>query len=224
MPDASASLALLTPLYDTLQRAVCLALTGEAEPQTLLRLAEQMKFAIEAGGGRVLFAYFAIYTLLTALCLPGGSVLMLVGGACMGFTECLFLSNAACTLGAWFTFMAARVGLRNSRSEARWIKMVEHRLANNQIPFLLSIRLAPIIPFAVFNILAGLSDLRSRRFVWTSFIGMLPGTWLYVNAGAQLGEVTSARDLLGWDVMASVAALGVLPWLIHLVVKRWTAN
>ena len=168
---------------------------------------------------------------------------MLIGGACMGFAECLLLSNAACTLGAWMTFVGARMGLtglrqfkqarrgtafagaqsspdtpHDSNSKKNWLQVIDTRLADQQIPFLLSIRLAPVIPFAAFNILAAFTSLGHWRFLWTSFAGMLPGTWLYVNAGSQLGSVQSLDEMLSWHVIASVAALAVVPWVVQVSV------
>ena len=196
MNDSHPTVQTAAALHEALEKVLELALSGKPDHQTLLLLAAQLKTAIEAGGGWVLAAYFTVYTLLTALCLPGGSVLMLIGGACMGFAECLLLSNAACTLGAWMTFVGARMGLtglrqfkqarrgtafagaqsspdtpHDSNSKKNWLQVIDTRLADQQIPFLLSIRLAPVIPFAAFNILAAFTSLGHWRFLWTSFAG-----------------------------------------------------
>lgn len=203
---------------------IALALQAISQPDlaTLLQLKASMQQALLSAGALAYVVFFLIYVTLTALCLPGGSVLMLVGGACMGFVECLLLSNTACTLGAWLTFVGVRTGFQRHQPDMAWLRRVEAGLEGHQIAFLLSIRLAPIIPFALFNILAGLAHVGHWRFLWTSFAGMLPGTVLYINAGSQLGQVNSLSDLIAWDVMLSIAALALLPWLCSVWMKSQT--
>jgi uncharacterized membrane protein YdjX (TVP38/TMEM64 family) len=168
--------------------------------------------------------YVALYVLLTALCLPGASVLMLVGAGLMDFTLCLLLSNAACTLGAWLTALGSRYGLHDRFGHARWLQAVKHRLSSHEIAFLISIRLAPVIPFAVFNVLAGLICIHPWRFLWTSFVGTLPGTWLYVNAGAQLWQIRSLEEVLKPSLFASIAALAVIPWILEWMLRSRTCK
>lgn len=208
-PDA------LHSLLTVVQQAI-----AQPDMAVLLTLRDALSQTLEASSGIGYLAFFTCYVLITALCLPGGSILMLVGGACMNFTGCLLLSNTACTLGAWLTLWMARAGIRRQSGGMSWLERIENGLADHQTAFLISIRLAPVIPFSLFNILAGLSSVRQWPFVWTSFVGMLPGTWLYVNAGAQLGAVSSLDELLSWPVLASVAALAIVPWGISLAADR----
>lgn len=159
--------------------------------------------------------YFTAFVALSALCLPGAGALMLVGGGCMGWELCLLLSISASTLGAWLTMLAARHLLRE-RIKKRFEKQVAQYsglLQAQEVKTFLTLRLAPVVPFAVFNLLAGLSTVRSRTFLWTSFVGMLPGTWVYVNAGQHLGQVRNLNDLFSLEVLFSLTLLAVLPWL-----------
>lgn len=165
----------------------------------------------------VTLIYFAVFVLLTALCLPGAGVLMLVGGGCMGFGLCMVVSTAASALGALLTMLFARHYFRSS-VESRFsnkLNEINKGIEKNEIAYLLSLRLAPIIPFVAFNLLAGLTRVRPWTFLWTSFLGMLPGTMLYVNAGNELSKVNRLEELISLEVVISLAALALVPFLIQ---------
>jgi uncharacterized membrane protein YdjX (TVP38/TMEM64 family) len=165
----------------------------------------------------VTLIYFGVFVLITALCLPGAGVLMLVGGGCMGFGLCMVVSTAASALGALLTMLFARHFLRSS-VESRFadkLNDINKGIEKNEVAYLLSLRLAPIIPFVAFNLLAGLTRVRPWTFLWTSFLGMLPGTMLYVNAGNELSKVNRLEELISLEVVISLAALALLPFLIQ---------
>ena len=165
----------------------------------------------------VTLIYFGVFVLITALCLPGAGVLMLVGGGCMGFGLCMVVSTAASALGALLTMLFARHFFRSS-VESRFadkLNDINTGIEKNEVAYLLSLRLAPIIPFVAFNLLAGLTRVRPWTFLWTSFIGMLPGTMLYVNAGNELSKVNKLEELISLEVLISLAALALVPFLIQ---------
>ena len=165
----------------------------------------------------VTLIYFAVFVLLTALCLPGAGVLMLVGGGCMGFGLCMVVSTAASALGALLTMLFARHFFRSS-VESRFsnkLNEINKGIEKNEVAYLLSLRLAPIIPFVAFNLLAGLTRVKPWTFLWTSFLGMLPGTMLYVNAGNELAKVNRLEELISLEVVISLAALALVPFLIQ---------
>ena len=165
----------------------------------------------------VTLIYFGVFVLITALCLPGAGVLMLVGGGCMGFGLCMVVSTAASALGALLTMLFARHFFRSS-VESRFadkLNDINTGIEKNEVAYLLSLRLAPIIPFVAFNLLAGLTRVRPWTFLWTSFIGMLPGTMLYVNAGNELAKVNKLEELISLEVLISLAALALVPFLIQ---------
>jgi uncharacterized membrane protein YdjX (TVP38/TMEM64 family) len=166
--------------------------------------------------------YFAVFTGVTALCLPGAGVLMLVCGGCMGFGVCLLASTAASATGALLTMLFARHVLRGPvhRRLGDRLDEVNTKIEKNEIAYLLGLRLAPVIPFVLFNLLAGLTRVRSWTFLWTSFLGMLPGTALYVNAGHELAKVETLGELISMEVVLSIAALAVVPFLIQWGSKR----
>lgn len=174
----------------------------------------------------VTLIYFGVFVVLTALCLPGAGVLMLVGGGCMGFGLCLLVSTAASALGALLTMLFARTFF-----QATVEKRFKHRLneinrgiERNEITYLLSLRLAPVIPFVAFNLLAGLTRVKPWTFLWTSFLGMLPGTLLYVNAGSELGAVSSLGELFTLEVLLSLTALALVPLLLNWCFRRFDTS
>lgn len=161
--------------------------------------------------------YFGVFVLITALCLPGAGVLMLVGGGCMGFGLCMVVSTAASALGALLTMLFARHFFRSSVESrfANKLNDINRGIEKNEVAYLLSLRLAPIIPFVAFNLLAGLTRVKPWTFLWTSFLGMLPGTMLYVNAGNELAKVNKLEELISLEVVVSLAALALVPFLIQ---------
>jgi len=165
----------------------------------------------------VTLIYFGVFVLITTLCLPGAGVLMLVGGGCMGFGLCMVVSTAASALGALLTMLFARHYFRSSVESrfANKLNEINKGIEKNEIAYLLSLRLAPIIPFVAFNLLAGLTRVRPWTFLWTSFLGMLPGTMLYVNAGNELSKVNRLEELISLEVVISLAALALVPFLIQ---------
>lgn len=165
----------------------------------------------------VTLIYFGVFVLLTALCLPGAGVLMLVGGGCMGFGLCMVVSTAASAFGALLTMLFARHFFRESVEKrfADKLRDINKGIEKNEVAYLISLRLAPIIPFVAFNLLAGLTRVKPWTFLWTSFVGMLPGTMLYVNAGNELAKVNRLEELISIEVVVSIAALAFVPFLIQ---------
>ncbi len=171
--------------------------------------------------------YFLCFVFVSALCLPGAAPLMLIGGACFGLAWCTLLANAASSLGALLTMLATRrwlqekLPLRFSRPIAR----VQQLLSKDRLSILLGLRLAPAIPYPVLNIALAFTDVKAGLFFWTSFIGMLPGTFLYVNAGAQLGRIQNTGDIFSAPVLVSLFALALLPYALRKLLMHlgWTA-
>lgn len=192
-------------------------LSADVSLQDMLTAQRELAMHFVDNPTLVTLIYFAVFVLLTALCLPGAGVLMLVGGGCMGFGLCMAVSTAASALGALLTMLFARHYFRSS-VESRFsnkLNDINTGIEKNEVAYLLSLRLAPIIPFVAFNLLAGLTRVRPWTFLWTSFLGMLPGTMLYVNAGNELAKVNRLEELISLEVVISLAALALVPFLIQ---------
>jgi uncharacterized membrane protein YdjX (TVP38/TMEM64 family) len=167
--------------------------------------------------------FFGVYVLVTALSLPGAAVMTLAGGALFGFWRGLVLVSFASTLGAVLAFLFARFLLRSwvqSRFADR-LKRINQGVEREGAFYLFTLRLIPVFPFWLINLAMALTPLRTLTFAWVSQTGMLPGTAVYVNAGKQLGEISSPGDVLSWELLLSFALLGVFPLLVKKVVALY---
>lgn len=157
---------------------------------------------------------FALFTLLSALALPGCSVLALAAGMVMGWLPGTLLVALASTVGATLSFLAARHWWRDA-VQRRWghrLGRVQAGLARDGAFYLLSLRLAPVIPYALVNPLMGLSSMPTRQFFGISLLGMLAGSAAYVYAGTALGQARAWHDLASPALWLALLLLAALPW------------
>ncbi|NMT92228.1 TVP38/TMEM64 family protein, partial [Vibrio alginolyticus] len=160
--------------------------------------------------------YFLAYVAITAFSIPGAAVVTLLGAALFGFWFSLLLVSFASTIGATLAFLSSRYLLRD------WVqsRFGEKLVAINQgvkkdgAFYLFSLRLIPVFPFFLINLLMGLTPMSIARFYLTSQIGMLPGTAVYLNAGTQLATIDSLSGIVSPTVLASFALLGLFPILV----------
>ncbi|WOE83452.1 FAD-dependent oxidoreductase [Aeromonas veronii] len=166
--------------------------------------------------------FVLIYVLSTALSLPGASLLTLGGSAVFGVAWGLLLVSFASTLGATLAFLSARFLLRDWVTARFGDKLATFQsgMAKEGAFYLLSLRLIPIFPFFLVNLLMGLTPIRVSTYYWVSQLGMLPGTFVYVLAGSELGQLTSTGNILSPRLMVALTLLGLMPWLI----KKLTAK
>lgn len=174
--------------------------------------------------------FVLIYVLSTALSLPGASLLTLGGSAVFGVAWGLLLVSFASTLGATLAFLSARFLLRDWVEQRFGDKLATFQsgMAKEGAFYLLSLRLIPIFPFFLVNLLMGLTPIRVSTYYWVSQLGMLPGTFVYVLAGSELGQLTSTGNILSPDLMVALTLLGLMPWLVkklttHLAQRRLLA-
>jgi len=168
----------------------------------------------------VLGGFFVVYVALTALSVPGALVLTLAAGAIFGLTTGTLVVSFASSLGATLAFLASRYVLRDS-VQARFggrLQGINRGIARDGAFYLFSLRLVPVFPFFAVNLAMGLTPIRTWTFYWVSQIGMLLGTLVYVNAGTQLARIASPGDVVSPGLLASFAALGLVPWL-----GKWVA-
>ena len=159
--------------------------------------------------------YFGVYVLVTALSFPGAVIITLAGGAVFGLWKGLLLVSFASTLGATLAFLASRFVLRD------WVESrFGQRLADINAGvdkegafYLFTLRLIPVVPFFLINLLMGLTRMKTWTYYWVSQIGMLAGTAVYVNAGTQLAQLNSIQGILSPALLGSFVLLGVFPLL-----------
>ncbi|MEV3813948.1 FAD-dependent oxidoreductase [Aeromonas allosaccharophila] len=166
--------------------------------------------------------FVIIYVLSTALSLPGASLLTLGGSAVFGVAWGLLLVSFASTIGATLAFLSARFLLRDWVTARFGDKLATFQsgMAKEGAFYLLSLRLIPVFPFFLVNLLMGLTPIRVSTYYWVSQLGMLPGTFVYVLAGSELGQLTSTGNILSPGLMVALTLLGLMPWLV----KKLTAK
>jgi pyruvate/2-oxoglutarate dehydrogenase complex dihydrolipoamide dehydrogenase (E3) component/uncharacterized membrane protein YdjX (TVP38/TMEM64 family) len=175
---------------------------------------------------QVALAYFAIYVAATALSLPGATLITLAGGALFGLFWGTVLVSFASSVGATLAFLVARYLLRDS-IQARFgprLADVNRGIEKDGAFYLFTLRLIPVVPFFVINLVMGLTTMKARTFYAVSQLGMLAGTVVYVNAGTQLGRLDSLQGILSPALLGSFVLLGLFPllarWVIQFVQRR----
>ncbi|MEM8662302.1 MAG: FAD-dependent oxidoreductase, partial [Pseudomonadota bacterium] len=164
------------------------------------------------------FLYFVLYVAMAGLSLPGAAIMTLAGGALFGFWYGLFLVSFASSVGATLAFLVSRLLLRDwvQGKFGRQLSAFNAGFEKDGAFYLFSLRLVPLFPFFVINLLMGLLPIKASRFYWVSQLGMFPATAVYVNAGTQLGSVESAGDILSPALFVSFVLLGIFP-----LVAKW---
>ncbi|MES2977459.1 MAG: FAD-dependent oxidoreductase [Pseudomonadota bacterium] len=160
-------------------------------------------------------AFFAFYVGVTALSLPGAVILTLAAGALFGLVQGTVIVSFAATLGATLAFLASRYVLRDwvkARFGER-IKAIDAGIAREGAFYLFTLRLVPLFPFFLINLVMGLTAMRTLTYAWVSQLGMLAGTVVFVNAGTQLARIEKLQDVASPGLWISLSVLGIFPLL-----------
>ena len=165
-------------------------------------------------------SFFLMYVIVAAFSLPGAAIMTIAAGALFGLFWGAVIASFASTIGATLAFLTARYLLRDL-VQAHFgdkLKAINEGMAKDGAFYLFSLRLIPLFPFFLVNLLVGLTPISTRRYYWVSQIGMLAGTVVYVNAGTQLAKISGLADIASPGLLFSFALLGIFP----LLVKRFT--
>jgi len=165
--------------------------------------------------------YVLVYIAITGLSLPGATILTIAGGAVFGLLWGTLLVSFASSIGATLAFLAARFLFRDA-VKARFghqLQEVDTGIMRDGAYYLFTLRLVPLIPFFVINLVMGLTVIKTATFYWVSQAGMLAGTLVYVNAGTQLAKIESLSDILSPALVGSFALLGVFPFIAKKFVE-----
>jgi len=190
----------------------------KANRQTLLDYYAAHKLIMVAG-------FMALYIVQTALSLPGAAILSLAAGAIFGSIMGTVYANIAATLGATLAFLVARYLLRDmvlSRFGAK-LEGVNRELEARGFSYLLFLRLVPLFPFFLINLAAGLTRLPLRTFFVGTMLGIVPGGFVYVNAGASLATIDSLSGIASPRVLGSFALLGLFA-LVPVLYNRFKSR
>ncbi len=214
-----AALAALVAAYFIFDLGQYLTLDGiKAVAADLAAFQQRNPIAVIAG-------FFAAYVLVTAASFPGAALMTLAAGALFGLVGGSILVSFASTIGATLAFLSSRYVLRDS-IEARFgerLKSINAGLERDGAFYLFSLRMIPVFPFFMVNLVMGLTRIRTITYAWVSQLGMLLGTIVYVNAGTQLAQIDSLSGIASPALLASFALLGIVPWIakgIIGIIKR----
>jgi len=169
--------------------------------------------------------FIVTYAVVTGLSLPGAVILTLAGGFLFGAVGATLCVNVGATTGATLAFLTARYLLRDTveRKLGKWLGPFQEGFAKNAFSYLLTLRLIPLFPFFVVNLVSGLTRVNVGTYVAATAIGIIPGSFVYAYAGRQLGTINSLKEIASPNVIGAFVLLGLLA-LVPVVYKRVTAK
>lgn len=158
--------------------------------------------------GLFILAYIAV----TGLSLPGAVIMTLAGGFLFGSVWGTLFVNLGATTGATLAFLTARYLLRDwvEQKFGKWLGPVQQGFTNNAFSYLMTLRLIPLFPFFVVNLVAGLTRMNIGTYVAATALGIIPGSFVYAYAGRQLGTINSLKEIASPNVIGAVVLLGLL--------------
>ena len=164
--------------------------------------------------------FFILYVAVTGLSIPGAAIMTLIAGALFGVLMGTIIVSFASTMGATLAFLSARFVLRDwvQGKFGERLRAIDDGLEKDGAFYLFTLRLIPVFPFFVINLLMGLTRIKTRTFFWVSQLGMLPATIVFVNAGTQISRIESTAGLLSPTLIASFVALALFPWAAKAIV------
>jgi uncharacterized membrane protein YdjX (TVP38/TMEM64 family) len=189
------------------------------------RLAETRTW-VEANLLLAAVVYFSVYVLSAGLSLPIATVLSLAAGALFGVWVGTGLACSAATIGATLAMLTSRHLFRDA-VQRRWsarLEPLQRGIERDGAFYLFTLRLVPLFPFFLINLGMGLTRIRPLVFAAVSFVGMLPACVVYVNAGTKFEEVRYLRDILSFEILGSLALLGIVPLVLRKTVQWITRN
>jgi uncharacterized membrane protein YdjX (TVP38/TMEM64 family) len=170
--------------------------------------------AKDANPALYIAGFFILYVAVTGLSIPGAAIMTLVAGALFGLVIGTIIVSFASTIGATLAFLSARFVLRDwvQGKFGERLRAINDGLEKDGAFYLFTLRLIPVFPFFVINLLMGLTRIKTGTFFWVSQLGMLPATIVFVNAGTQISRIDSTAGLLSPTLIASFVALALFPW------------
>ena len=166
-----------------------------------------------------LLFFLIFYYLVATFSLPLASLLSLSIGALFSFFDAIFIISLGSTLGALSSFLIARYALKTFLEKKFYAQLskINRGIKENGSYYLFFLRVVPVFPFFVINILFGISRMPAIKFFFISFVGMLPGILLYVNAGSQISKINSISEIYNLSIVLSILIIGIFPIVIKKV-------
>jgi uncharacterized membrane protein YdjX (TVP38/TMEM64 family) len=186
---------------------------------------DQLVAFTEANVSASIALFILAYVVVAGLALPGAVILTLAGGFLFGPLFGTLLVNVGATAGATLAFLAARYMLRDwvEQKFGKWLGPVQQGFAKNAFSYLMTLRLIPLFPFFVVNLVSGLTRVNVGSYVAATAIGIIPGTFVYAYAGRQLGTINSLKEIASPNVIGAFVLLGLLA-LTPMIYKKVTAK
>ena len=173
-----------------------------------------------------LLMFFVVYVVMAALSLPGAAIMTVLAGTLFGLITGVIVVSFASTLGATLAFLVARYLFRDTL-QARYadkLQLINDGVEKEGPLYLFAMRLVPLFPFFLVNILMGFTKLKTITFAWVSQIGMLAGTAVFVYAGTQLAQIDSLSSILSPGLLIAFALLGVFPVVAKKIMNKIRSN
>ena len=169
--------------------------------------------------------FIVAYAIVTGLSLPGAVILTLAGGFVFGAVLGTVFVNLGATTGATLAFLTARYVLRDTVEQkfGKSLRPFQEGFAKNAFSYLLTLRLIPLFPFFVVNLVSGLTRVSAGTYIGATALGIIPGSFVYAYAGRQLGTMNSLKEIASPNVIGAFVLLGLLA-LVPVLYKRFTAK
>jgi uncharacterized membrane protein YdjX (TVP38/TMEM64 family) len=171
-------------------------------------------------------AFFLTYVTVTALSVPGAAILTLAGGAIFGLLWGLLLVSFASSIGATLAFLTSRFLLHDAIQQrfGDKLKAINAGVRRDGAFYLFTLRLIPVFPFFIVNLVMGLTPIKARTFYWASQVGMLPLTAVFVNAGTELAKIEKIKDIVSPTLLVSLVLIGLFPLIARKAVEKINAR
>ena len=167
--------------------------------------------------------FFVIYIIITAFALPFAAIKTILAGVLFGLIPGVLLTSFASSIGSTLCFLMSRFVLRNyvESKYQKYVEKVNSGIIRDGVFFLFFLRLSPIFPFFIINLIFGLTKMKATTFYIVSQIGMLIGTVVFVNAGVQLAKINSISDILSFEIIIAFMLIGLVPFIIKKIIQRF---
>ena len=172
---------------------------------------DQLRAFYDANAVTMVAAFIGVYIVTVALSLPGATILTLCAGAIFGSVTGTLVVNVGATIGAMLAFLVARFLLRDwvEKKFGAKLKPFNDGFSKNAINYILFLRLVPLFPFFLVNLVSGLTKIRLPVYFFGTMFGILPGTFVYANAGSNLASINQLSDIASLEVLGAFALLGL---------------
>ncbi len=189
--------------------------------ETIKEQHEKLILLIESNFIFYFIFFFFIYIIVTAFALPFAAIKTVLAGALFGLIPGVILTSFASSIGSTLCFLMSRFVLRDfvENKYSKYLDKINKGIKEDGIYYLFFLRLSPIFPFFIINLVFGLTKMKTMTFYIISQIGMLIGTIVFVNAGVQLSKINDMSDILSFNLILSFILIGLVPLIIKKLIQ-----